>query len=109
MTDRAQGQRGHQPASKGARIGIARQVIVRHARTAETAPTSGHARSRCRPAEVVADVEAEWTAHLGERRMADLRRTLTPLREITDPYMSAAVSAGPDIRRVGVRGQRHLA
>ena len=33
--------------------------------------------------------------------MADLRRTLTPLREITDPYMSAAVSAGPYIRRVG--------
>ncbi len=36
---------------------------------------------------VVAEVEAEWTAHLGAREMARLRRTLTRLREITDPYM----------------------
>ncbi|MFP3987805.1 MarR family transcriptional regulator [Streptomyces sp. E11-3] len=35
---------------------------------------------------VVAEVEAEWTAHLGKRRMAQLRETLTRLREITDPY-----------------------
>jgi len=35
---------------------------------------------------VVADVEAEWTAHLGVKRMAELRRSLTRLREITDPY-----------------------
>jgi DNA-binding MarR family transcriptional regulator len=34
----------------------------------------------------VAEVEAEWEAHLGARRMAQLRRTLTKLREITDPY-----------------------
>jgi DNA-binding MarR family transcriptional regulator len=34
----------------------------------------------------VAEVEAEWEAHLGARRMAQLRRTLTRLREITDPY-----------------------
>jgi DNA-binding MarR family transcriptional regulator len=34
----------------------------------------------------VAAIEAEWTAHLGERRMAELRRTLTRLREVTDPY-----------------------
>jgi hypothetical protein len=34
----------------------------------------------------VAEVEAEWTAHLGKRRMAQLRQALTRLREITDPY-----------------------
>lgn len=34
----------------------------------------------------VAEVEAEWTRHLGKRRMAELRETLTKLREITDPY-----------------------
>lgn len=34
----------------------------------------------------VADVEAQWTAHLGTRRMAQLRDILTRLREITDPY-----------------------
>jgi hypothetical protein len=38
MTDRAQSQRGASTGQQGARIGIARQVIVRHARTAETAP-----------------------------------------------------------------------
>lgn len=37
-------------------------------------------------AEEVAEVEAEWTAHVGERRMTDLRRTLRRLREITDPW-----------------------
>jgi DNA-binding MarR family transcriptional regulator len=35
---------------------------------------------------VVAQVEAEWTAHLGARDMERLRRTLTRLREVTDPY-----------------------
>jgi DNA-binding MarR family transcriptional regulator len=35
---------------------------------------------------VVAQVEAEWTAHLGARDFQHLRRTLTKLREITDPY-----------------------
>jgi DNA-binding MarR family transcriptional regulator len=35
---------------------------------------------------VVARVEAEWEAHLGARRMAQLRRILTDLREITDPW-----------------------
>jgi DNA-binding MarR family transcriptional regulator len=35
---------------------------------------------------VVADVEAEWTRHLGARRMEQLRRTLAKLCEITDPY-----------------------
>lgn len=36
--------------------------------------------------EIVAQVEAEWAAHLGERRMTQLRRILTDLREITDPW-----------------------
>jgi hypothetical protein len=35
---------------------------------------------------IVAQVEAEWTAHLGERRMTQLRRILTDLREVTDPW-----------------------
>jgi DNA-binding MarR family transcriptional regulator len=35
---------------------------------------------------VVAEVEAEWTAHLGEQRMTQLRRALTQLRQITDPW-----------------------
>jgi DNA-binding MarR family transcriptional regulator len=35
---------------------------------------------------IVASVEAEWTAHLGAYRMAQLRRILGDLREITDPW-----------------------
>ncbi|MBB5953488.1 DNA-binding MarR family transcriptional regulator [Saccharothrix tamanrassetensis] len=35
---------------------------------------------------VIAEVEAEWTAHLGRRRMAALCDALTRLREVTDPY-----------------------
>jgi DNA-binding MarR family transcriptional regulator len=37
-------------------------------------------------AAVVAEVEAEWRAHLGERRWRQLREALTSLRDITDPY-----------------------
>ena len=37
-------------------------------------------------AAVVAQVEAEWTAHLGQRRMAHMRESLAMLCEITDPY-----------------------
>ncbi|BCB84985.1 MarR family winged helix-turn-helix transcriptional regulator [Phytohabitans suffuscus] len=37
-------------------------------------------------AAVVAEVEAEWARHLGERRMSQLRGILTQLREITDPW-----------------------
>ncbi|MDI6103098.1 MarR family transcriptional regulator [Actinoplanes sp. NEAU-A12] len=37
-------------------------------------------------AAAVAEVEAEWAAHLGGRRMAQLRDALSALREITDPY-----------------------
>ena len=35
---------------------------------------------------VEAEVEAEWTRHLGKRAATELRRVLTRLREITDPY-----------------------
>ena len=35
---------------------------------------------------VEAEVEAEWTAHLGEEATAQLRAALTRLRELTDPY-----------------------
>jgi DNA-binding MarR family transcriptional regulator len=35
---------------------------------------------------IVAAVEAEWTAHLGERRMAELRAILADLRDLTDPW-----------------------
>lgn len=36
-------------------------------------------------AKAIADIEAEWTAHLGALRMAQLRDALARLREITDP------------------------
>ncbi|MBC3192414.1 MarR family transcriptional regulator [Pseudonocardia sp. C8] len=38
-------------------------------------------------AATIAEIEAEWTAHLGAERMQQLRDTLTRLREITDPYL----------------------
>jgi DNA-binding MarR family transcriptional regulator len=37
-----------------------------------------------------AEIEAEWTKHLGSRRMAQLREALTLLREITDPYQRSS-------------------
>lgn len=33
-----------------------------------------------------ARIEAEWEAHLGPRRMAQLRDALVALRDLTDPY-----------------------
>lgn len=33
-----------------------------------------------------AQIEREWEAHLGARRMRELREALVLLREITDPY-----------------------
>ena len=36
---------------------------------------------------VEAEVEAEWAAHLGKQATLQLRRALTQLRVITDPYM----------------------
>ncbi len=35
---------------------------------------------------VIAQVEAEWAAHVGSRRLTQLRETLNRLREIIDPY-----------------------
>ncbi len=43
-------------------------------------------RSVAAAAKIVAEVEAEWTTHLGARRMDQLRRILTDLRAITDPW-----------------------
>jgi len=37
-------------------------------------------------AAAVAEVEAEWTAHLGRQRMTQLRNILNELREITVPH-----------------------
>lgn len=34
----------------------------------------------------VQEIEAQWEAHLGRQKMAQLRRALIQLREITDPY-----------------------
>lgn len=41
-------------------------------------------------AAAIAAIEAEWTAHIGRRRMAQLRDALTRLREITDPYLEGS-------------------
>ena len=37
----------------------------------------------------VAEVEAEWAAHLGSSKLAGLREALSLLREITDPWAAA--------------------
>ncbi len=56
----------------------ARARLVRVAeRGAATVPIS---------AKIIAEIEAEWAAHIGTRRMGQLRDALTRLREITDPY-----------------------
>jgi DNA-binding MarR family transcriptional regulator len=39
-------------------------------------------------------VESEWAAHLGPRRMRQLRDALEMLREITDPYADRYVAGG---------------
>jgi DNA-binding MarR family transcriptional regulator len=44
---------------------------------------------------VVAEVEAQWTAYLGETRTAQLRETLSRLREITDPYQMTKPEEAP--------------
>ncbi|MFJ6940187.1 MarR family winged helix-turn-helix transcriptional regulator [Streptomyces sp. NPDC101132] len=49
------------------------------------AAEKAHAAKRVADA-VVAEVEGEWAAHLGVRRMKQLREALTMLREITDPW-----------------------
>lgn len=37
----------------------------------------------------IAEIEAEWSAHLGARRMGQLRGALAALREVTDPWRPA--------------------
>ncbi len=37
-------------------------------------------------AQVIAEIEAEWTEHLGRKNVAQLRATLNALRDITDPF-----------------------
>jgi DNA-binding MarR family transcriptional regulator len=54
------------------------------ARLVRIAPRGQAAVGVARKAE--AQVEAEWTRHLGKQGAAKLRRELTRLREITDPY-----------------------
>ncbi len=54
------------------------------ARLVRIAPRGRAAVEVARKAE--AEVEAEWTRHLGKRDADHLRRILTKLREITDPY-----------------------
>jgi DNA-binding MarR family transcriptional regulator len=69
-------------------------------------PTDGRARLvriAARGKEVVpiaraeeAKIEAEWTSHLGERRMRQLREALVLLRDITDPYQGPRGSSRPE-------------
>lgn len=54
------------------------------ARLVQIAPRGEAAATVARTAE--AEVEAEWTRHLGKQGASQLRRALTRLREITDPY-----------------------
>lgn len=61
---------------------------------AQRAPDPADARARCIacrgaaavPIAAAAEVAVEWTRHLGTRRMAQLRRSLTRPRGITDLY-----------------------
>ena len=46
-----------------------------------------------------ARIDSEWTAHLGRRRMRQLREALELLREITDPYEDG--NPNPTARRAG--------
>ena len=52
---------------------------------------TAHTKEHVRPIaqRVTEQVEAEWTAHIGKRRMDQLRDALIRLREITDPYLDA--------------------
>ncbi|WP_308164668.1 MarR family winged helix-turn-helix transcriptional regulator [Nonomuraea sediminis] len=54
------------------------------ARLVRIAPRGREAVAMAR--QIEAEVEAEWTAHLGKRDTETLRRILTNLRDITDPY-----------------------
>ncbi|MGW6709919.1 MarR family winged helix-turn-helix transcriptional regulator [Streptomyces sp. NPDC054956] len=54
------------------------------ARLVHIAPRGAEAVAVARAAE--AEVEAEWTRHLGKRGTRQLREALTRLREVADPY-----------------------
>ncbi|CAA9285673.1 MAG: Transcriptional regulator, MarR family [uncultured Friedmanniella sp.] len=54
------------------------------ARLVRIAARGSAAREKALPA--LAEVEAQWLAHVGPERMAQLRETLTMLREIADPF-----------------------
>ena len=60
------------------------------ARLVRIAARGSAAREHILPA--LAEVEAQWLAHLGRGRMAQLRETLTMLREITDPFLKDRTS-----------------
>ena len=60
------------------------------ARLVKVAARGHAAREAVLPA--LAEVEAQWLAHLGPERMAHLRETLTMLREITDPFLKDSTS-----------------
>jgi DNA-binding MarR family transcriptional regulator len=47
-------------------------------------------RLRTVAARVEEEVTAEWTEHLGRRDMAELRRIMARLREVTDPFAPTA-------------------
>jgi DNA-binding MarR family transcriptional regulator len=69
------------------RAGYVRRVLDpadARARLVQIAPRGQAAVAVARAAE--AQVEAEWRRHLGSQAAAQLRRALTSLREITDPY-----------------------
>jgi len=86
------------PSSRGVPAGYARVDQLERAGYVERTPDPRDGRARLvRVAErgaaavqasmsVVAEVEARWTAHLGETRTVQLRQALTMLREVTDPY-----------------------
>lgn len=56
----------------------------RRARLVKVAARGRAAAEAALPA--LAEVEERWTAHLGPERMAELRETLTMVREICDPF-----------------------
>lgn len=60
------------------------------ARLVKVAARGYAAREEVLPA--LAEVEAQWLAHIGPERMAQLRETLTMLREITDPFLKDRTS-----------------
>jgi DNA-binding MarR family transcriptional regulator len=49
-------------------------------------PAARGREAQARAREMEQRIDREWEQHLGARRMADLRRALADLREITDPW-----------------------